>query len=239
MTGNYDWKPLYKTGAVAALLAAVLFRRNIGAEVSLFTGVEAIPRSAAEWYALMGTNPFVGLSFLAVFDLANYALVGLIFLALGASLWKAHKSVTAMALASGLVGIAVNFASNISLSMFSLSRQYAAAVSETQEAALLAAGQTILAVNDPLSAYPATGPYVSLLLIALTGLLFSFLLLPSNRAAAILGLLASGCDLAYCLTFALAPSLQVVWLASGGFFWMVWHLLVAHILLKSSQESIS
>ena len=37
------WRTLYKIGGIAALLAAVLFRRNIGAEVSLFTGVEAIP----------------------------------------------------------------------------------------------------------------------------------------------------------------------------------------------------
>jgi hypothetical protein len=61
-------------------------------------------------------------------------------------------------------------------------------------------------------------------------------MLRSNRASAIVGLLASGCDLAYCLTFAFAPSLQVVWLASGGLFWMIWHLLVARILFKLSKE---
>ncbi len=65
------WKSLYRVGAMAALLAALLFRRNIGAEVSLFIGVEAIPTTVADWYALLQANPFVGLSLLAVFDLVN------------------------------------------------------------------------------------------------------------------------------------------------------------------------
>jgi len=46
MKQTETWKPLYRTGVVATLLAAILFRRNIGAEVSLFTGMESIPTSA-------------------------------------------------------------------------------------------------------------------------------------------------------------------------------------------------
>ena len=237
MRRNQGWTNLYRAGGIAALLAALLFRRNIGAEVSLFTGVEAIPESAQGWYNLLQTNPFIGLSFLAVFDLVNYALVGLVFLALGAAFWQTNKSIVTVALASGLVGIAVSLASNISLTMFSLSQQYAAAVSAAQKTALLVAGQVILATNDPLAAYPSTGAYVSLLLIALAGLLFSLSLPPSHRAAAIVGLLASGCDLAYCLTFILAPALPVyLFLAVAGLFWMTWHLLVAWILYKHSKE---
>jgi len=237
MIQNQDWATLYRTGGIAALLAAVLFRRNFGAEVSLFTGMEAIPHSATEWYTQLQGNPFVSLSFLAVFDIANYALVGLIFLALGVTFWQAHKGAAAIALASGLVGITVSIASNISLTMLSFSQQYAAATSEAQKAALLTAGQTILATNNPLATSPGTGAYISLLLIALSGLLFSVLMLSTNRATAIVGLLASGCDLGYCLTFAFAPPfLQVIWLASGGLFWMIWHLLVARILLKRSKE---
>ena len=236
MTQNRDWTPLYRTGGIAALLAAILFRRNIGAEVSLFTGTAAIPHSAANWYALLQSNPFVGLSFLAGFDLIDYALVGLIFLALAAACWETQRSMAAIALASGLVGVAVSLASNISLTMFSLSRQYAAATSTAQQAALLAAGQVVLASGDPLAVHPATGAYSSLLLIAVAGLLFSIILLPSHRAAGIVGLLASGFDLIYCMTVFTAPSLRAFLLATGGLFWMIWHLLVAWILLKHSRE---
>lgn len=225
------WKPLYRTGAIAALIAALLFRRNIGAEISLFTGIEAIPTAVADWYALLQANPFVGLSLLAVFDLLNYILVGVIFLALGAALWQANKSVAALALTSGLVGATLNLSSNISLTMFSFSQRYAAATSAAQRSDLLTAGQAVLASNDPLAAIPGTGALVSLLLVALAGLLFSVLLLPLHRGTAVLGLLASGCDLVYCLVFPLTAVAPVyLLLAAAGLFWMLWHLLVGRIL---------
>lgn len=237
MTPDQEWKTLYRLGAVAGLLAALLFRRNLGAELSLFTGVEAIPQTAVGWYNLLQTNPLIGLTFLALFDLVNYALVGLIFVALGATLWETNKSVAVMALAAGLVGIAVSFASNISLTMLSLSQQYAAAAAALQSAALLDAGQSVLAVNNPLAVFPGTGAYVSLLLIALAGLLFSALLLSAQRGTAVIGLLASGCDLAYCLTFPLGTALPIyLFLAAAGLFWMIWHLLVARMLWQRAKQ---
>jgi hypothetical protein len=178
------WKPLYQAGAVAALIAALIFRRNIGAEVSLFTGIEMIPTDAAGWFSLLQSNPLVGLSFLALFDLANYFLVGIVFLALAAQLWPLNKSLTVMALASGLVGVTLNLSSNISLTMFSLSQRYAAATSAAQSD-LLTAGQAVLAGNDPLAATPGTGTLISLLLVALAGLFFSVLLLPTHRVTAV------------------------------------------------------
>jgi len=231
------WKPLYRAGALAALLAALLFRRNIGAEVSLFTGMEALPSNAAEWFGLLQSNPFVGLSFLAFFDFLNYALVGVIFLALAAMLWQVNESVSAIALASGLVGVTLNLISNISLTMLSLAQRYAAATSAAQRADLLAAGQAVLAGNDPLAAIPGTHALVSLLLVALGGLLFSVLLLPSHRVTAVFGLLASGCDIAYCLLFPLTPLAPVyLLLAAAGLFWMMWHLLVARVLHRRLKE---
>lgn len=235
MTSHREWTPLYKIGGIAALTAALLFRRNIGAEVSLFTGMEGIPHTSVEWFELLQTNPFVGLSFLAVFDLANYFLEGMIFLALAAALWQVGKSRVALALASGLVGISVSFATNISLSMLSLSQQYAAST-EAQKASLLAAGQALLAFNNPMTTFPGTGTYLTWLLVALAGLVFSSLLLRSNRAAAIFGLLAAGCDLLFCLTFAVSPALQIILMSFGGAFWMIWHLLVARLLFQHSKE---
>ena len=231
-----SWKTLNQTGAIAALVAAIVFRRNIGAEVSLFTGMEGIPRSAADWFSLLQSNPFVGLSFLAIFDLVNYFLVAIVFLALAVRLWPVNKSLTAMALASGLVGIAVSFATNISFSMMSLSQQYAAASGGAQRAALLAAGQSLLASSGAMANFPGTGTYMSYLLIALAVVLLAGQLLPTFRITAIFGLLAGGCDLAYCLTFPLSPGLQVLFMASGGAFWMIWHILVARILFQSFKD---
>jgi flavodoxin len=133
MKATETWEPLYRAGAIAALTAAILFRRNFGAEVSLFTGIEALPTNAADWFILLQANPFIGLSFLAVFDLANYFLVGIVFLALSTRLWPVNKSLVALALTSGLVGVTINLSSNISLTMFSLSQRYAAATSAVQK----------------------------------------------------------------------------------------------------------
>jgi hypothetical protein len=177
----------------------------------------------------------MGLSFLAIFDLVNYFLVGLVFLALAVRFWSVNKSLTAMALASGLVGVAVSFASNISFSMMSLSQQYAAASSEAQQTALLAAGQALLAMSGAMANFPGTGTYMSYLLIALAGLAFAVMLLPIGRAIAIVGLLAVGCDLAYCLTFAISPAMQVLFMASGGAFWILSHLFVAQLLFQRSS----
>ncbi len=233
-THNRDLAMLYKAGGIATLVAALLFRRNIGAEMSLFIGMEAIPHSAVDWFSLLRSNPFVGLSFLAVFDLFNCVLVGLMFLALAAMFWQTNKSIVAVALTSGLVGITISFASNASLTMLSLSQQYAAADSETQRAVLESAANAIVAA----AGLPSTGAYMSLLLIALAGLLFSVMMFSSNRVTAIVGLLAGGCDLAYCLTFTLTPILPVyLFLAVAGLLYMIWHLLVARILLKHAQES--
>jgi hypothetical protein len=101
---------------------------------------------------------------------------------------------------------------------------------------LLSAGQTLLAFNGPLTSFPGTGTYLAWLLIALAGLSFSSLLLPSHRATAIVGLLAAGCDLAYCLTFPISPILQAILMSFGGAFWMIWHVLVARILFNRSKE---
>lgn len=240
MKKDREWTMLYKTGAVAALVAALLFRRNIGAEVSLFTGVEAIPKTVDGWFALLQSNPFMGLSFLAVFDVANYILVGLIFLALGAALLQAQKSIPLIATAGGLVGITLNIASNISITMLSLSQRYAAAGSGAEREGLLAAGQSLLATNDPLTGSPGTGGLASLLLIAVAGLLFSLLMLRSQRfgrGTAMVGLLASALDLAYCLTFAFLPALQVIFVAGAGLLWVIWHILIALRLFRLAKEA--
>ena len=234
-----DWTTLYRAGGIAALVAALLFRRNIGAEVSLFTGAEAIPQAVAGWFTLLQERPFVGLAFLAIFDVANYVLVGLMFLALAAALWRDHKPMAVMALAGGLMGIAVSFSANISLSMLSLSQQYAAATTEAQRAGLLAAGQAVLAFHNPSAIYQGTGAYLSWLFVAVAGLLFSVAMLQGQmfgRATALVGLLAGACDLAYCLTLAFAPGLRVFLVATAGAFWMIWHLMVGRRLLQLAKR---
>ena len=227
-------KGLYVVGGVAALLAAVVFRRNLGAEISLF-GVPQHPVAVLEWFTLLQSNPLLGLTYLNLFDVVDYLLVALMYLALWAALERANRSAVSVALTLGLVGIALYAASNAALSMLALSGQYAAATTEMQRTLLLAAGQAMLALSDPLIVSPSTGTYLSLLLVALSGLIFSSVMLQSDvfsKATAYVGIAASALDLTFCVTIAFLPGLKVVLLATAGLFWFLWHILIAYRLIQ-------
>jgi len=231
---------------MAALIAGVIFRRNLGVEIALFSAQKP-PDTVAGWFGLLQTNRLLGLAYLHIFDLVNYALVGMMFLALYAALRRVNKSHMAIAVTLGLVGIAVYFASNTALSMLSLSEQYAYARAAEQRPLLLAAGQALLALNRFSSpgAHPGSGGYLSLLLIAAAGMLASVVMLRSDvfrRATAYVGILANGLDLAYCIAYALLPTvpgelLSVLFIPAAGLLLMVWHILVGWRLFQLGRLS--
>lgn len=245
---NSDWKNLHTTGGVAAMLAGILFRRNIAAEIGLFSK-QPRPVTVSDYFALLQSNRLLGLAYLNIFDIINYVLVGLMFLALYAVLKETNKSYMTIATPLGLLGIAVYFASNTAFSMLSLSGQYAAATTETQRTTLLAAGEALLAMNRFSSpgAYPGTGGYMSLLLIAVAGMLTSIVMLRStvfNRATAYVGILASVLDLAYCIAFAFMPTvdselLALFFIPAAGLFLMIWHIMTGWRLYRIGKEGTS
>ena len=245
-TSDSDWKSLYRIGGVAALISGIFFRRNIAAEIDLFSEYKP-PVTVSNWFVLLQSNRLLGLSYLNIFDIVNYALVGLMFLALYVALRRTNKSYMAIATILGFLGIAVYFASNTALSMLSLSEQYAAATTDTQRTILLAAGEAMLAINRFSSpgAHPGTGGYVSLLLIAIAGMITSVVMLRSdvfNRATAYVGILASAFDLAYCITFAFMPTvdselLAVIFIPAAGLFLMIWHIMVGWRLYQLGKDA--
>jgi len=242
-TSNLGWNGLYRAGGIAALLAGVLFRRNIAAEIALFSQ-HGSPASAADWFALLQDNRLLGLVSLNILDVVNYALLALMFLALLAILSPANKSAMASAAAFGFLGIAVYLASNMALSMLSLSNQYAATTSEAQRAALLGAGEAMLAISRFASAgAPGSAGYVSLLLVAAAGLITSLVMLRSrafNRATAYVGILAAALDLAYCIAYLLLPGVEmlaVFFIPAAGLLLMVWHILIGWRLLRLARAT--
>lgn len=227
-TSDSHWKGLYKVAGAAALIAGVIFRRNLGPEISLFSAQKQ-PDTIIDWFTLLQNNRLLGLSYLNLFDLVDYALVGLMFLALYIALRRANKSYMTIATTLGFVGITVYFASNTAFSMLSLSDQYAAATTDAQRSIFLAAGQAVLAIHNPGAIYQGTGIYMSFLLLAVAGLMISAVMLRSNifsRVTAYVGILASAFDLAYCITFAFLPAITVYLLSASGLLLMVWHILI-------------
>jgi hypothetical protein len=224
---------LYIAGGVAAIVAVVVFRRHFGAELVLLMDMGIIdmepPSSALDWFTLLQAKPFLGLLMLDLFDVVNYLIVGLIFLALYGALRRASKVAITVARASALVGVAVYLASNQAFAMLALSDQYAAASTDAMRAQFLAAGEALLATHNP------AGVNLGLFLVALAGLIASVVMLRTRvfgRATAILGIVANSLVLTFYVALPLAPEIAPLFPATSALFRLLWYILIARRLLQ-------
>lgn len=230
-----EYKGIYKAGAVAAFIAALLFRRNLDAEWLLLrgsgiihSGPPAPPDTVSGWFALLRQSPLLGLTLLNLFDLVNYALVGLIFLALFLALGRASKIWMIIAIALGFTGINIYFASNQAFNMLSLSKQYSAGTSVMEREMLLAAGQAALVIHHNAS-YAGCGIYLSFLCISAAGLIISVVMLKGTifgKSTAFFGILANVFGLGYYIAIILAPEFVYVPLSVSAVFLLVWYLKI-------------
>jgi hypothetical protein len=246
-TSASSWKTLYRIGAFAILIAVVFFRRYYGAELSAFNGFgiyampETEPANALEWFQVLQDYPYVGLSWLGLRDLVNYLLVGLFFLALYATLREFSPSLTLIAITSGLLGVGVYLATNQSFALWGLSQKYAAATSEAQRAAYLAAGESLLAIHNP-AGLPdlGAGTHISLFLIFIAGLLFSVVMLRSiifTRTTAVMGLLMNIFGLLFFPLLVFAPDFHWIAPTVSAPFRMIWYVMSAIQLLRLAKVS--
>jgi len=234
-----NWKPLYRIGAVAILIAVIFFRRYYGVELmtskgfGIFAVPEVAPVSALDWFGVFQTLPYAALSILGIYDLVNYVLVSVFFLALGVALWRVNRSAVLIATASSLLGTGVYLASNQAFSMLALSHKYTAATSDAQRAMYLASGEALLAAHE------GTGSYTSLMLMLLAGLIVSMVMLRSGifgKGTAVVGLLANGIGLLYFPVLLFAPAW--IWLppSFSAPFRVIWYVLTAIQLWKLANS---
>ena len=240
-TGDTGWQRLYKAGGVAALLAALVFRRNLGPEVSLFVSRQQ-PETVDGWYSLLQSRSLLGLVYLDFFDVVNCILVGLMFLALYAALSSVDRSLTLVAIVAGLTGITVCIGSNTALTMLSLSAEYASATTDAERSVLVAAGRATLASNDPSAAYASTGYVWRYFLLAVAVLTFSVVMQLSSdfsNSTAVIGVLAAVFDLAYVGTFAFIKGVAIYLMPVAGLLIVIWHVLVGIRLYRLGTQSSS
>lgn len=232
------WKSLYWVGGVAALLAAIVFRRNLSAEFSLLrmTGVfsagpTAAPTATVDWFSLLQSNALIGLTYLDLFDLVNYMLVGLIYLALYPALRQINAGWMTLATVLGLMGVVVYLAANQAFAMLTLSDRYAAAT-EAQRVLFVAAGEALLA------AYQGSGIPMSLLLVTLGGLIIAIMMRHSSvfrGATAYIGIAAQGIMLCYFIALAFAPALLFLSPTLSAPLLLVWYILIGLRLLRLAR----
>lgn len=247
-TGNQaegGWRALYYSGAAAALIAVLIFRRNLGAELMAFNGFGILmipaeePFSALDWFKVFELDSLAGLALFHFGDVINYLLVGLIFLALYGALRQINQGAMLAATAFGFVGIAASLATNQALAMYALSNRYSEAASEVQRAAILASGEALLAIENPSAAFKGTGYNLSLFLVLAAGLVISTVMLRSAnfpKATAYTGILANGIALGYFVALLLAPSLTWLPPTASALFRMAWYILIAVGLFRLGRR---
>ncbi len=176
-----DWSSLYRVGGMAALLMFVLTL------VQSFVFIAYPPPSTViDYFTLFQNNKLLGILDLDFLLIVINILLILIYLALYAALHQFDKSYTTIALILGLVGTTLFFASReATFGMLSLSNQYAAATTDVQRVALLAAGQALLSI------YNGTAFDLSYVLGGIVILIFSVVMLRSSifsKATAYVGI---------------------------------------------------
>jgi hypothetical protein len=230
-TADSTWRALYIAGGIAAVIAVLVFRRYFSVELMQFKGFglfdvpDAWPSSALDWFMLFQENRFVGLLLFDLFDLVNYGLVGLIFLALYGALREVNRGAVLVAMACAFTGIAVYYASNQTFAMLHLSGRFAAAATEAERALFLAAGEALLAIHNQ-----GTGIQLSLFLLLLAGLIISIVMLRSrifNKATAIVGILANGFGIGYFIGLLFIPDYSWFFPTISAPFRMIWYTLIA------------
>jgi hypothetical protein len=222
-TTDSGWKGLYRVGGVAALIVAFL----TVAEIVAFAFFPQ-PSTISAWFILFQANPIIGLLDFWGLEVPMYAMFAIVFLALYVVLRKVNNSGMAIAFTLALLGIAIFFATNNPFSMLSLSRQFAAATTDANRSALLAAGEALLANTNQ----RAIGGFnMGLLLVSVAGLIVSSVMRRATSfrgLTAYVGILAFGLSLADYLRQAFTSSVTIALLLilPGAFLLVIWFVLV-------------
>jgi hypothetical protein len=155
-----------RIGGLAAALLVVL--TVLHSSVYFVVG---LPDDVVGWFGLFGDNPLGGLLAFELLMVGYVVLSVPVVLALYVALRRANPSLMAVYVGLSLVGIMAFIVARPAFEMLSLSEGYAAATSDAQRAASLAAGEATLAV------FHGTAFWVSYLLGSIGGLIVAAVML--------------------------------------------------------------
>ena len=220
---------LIRVGGVAALVVAFL----TVVEVIIFI-LYPQPSTVRGWFELFQDSPVIGLLDFWGIEVPMYVMFAMVFLALYIVLRKVNKSGMAIAFTLALLGIATFLATTNPFSMLSISRQFAAATTEANMSALLAAGEALLANTNQ---RVIGGFNMGLLLVSTAGLIISLVMrgaITFGRLIAYIGILAFGLSLADYLRQAVTSSatIAILLILPGALLLIVWFSLVGRRLLQ-------
>jgi len=233
ITAQASWKGLYRIAGAGALVSVVLMLLDIA--LSFLGGdVPVGAMTAADWFAHLQQNEFVGLRNLGLFNVVNLTLSIPLYLAMYHLHRKDDPAYAALALILCVVSAAIYCSNNQALSLLALSGQYAQAVTEAQKSLLLNAGAVLLAQAEDFTPGAFLGFFLSsaasllLMVVMLRGGVFS-------RRLALTGLAGTALLLIFTIIATFVPTLfgLVMPLAIfGGLLMLVWNISVALSLFR-------
>ena len=161
-----DWRWLYRIGGLAAALLVVVTIFHSGAYF-----VVGPPEDVVGWFGLFEDNPLGGLLAFELLMVGYVVLSIPVVLALYVVLRPANPSLMAVYVGLSLIGIMAFVVARPAFEMLSLSDGFAAATTDAQRSAYLAAGEATLAV------FHGTAFWVSYLLGSIGGLIVAAVML--------------------------------------------------------------
>ena len=214
-----SWRPLFRTAGVAALITAVL----VPVQLAVFMAYP-FPDTVTGWFQLLQDNPLAGLVNLDLLLVVDNVLLVVIALALYVALRPTSPSVTITATGLWLLAIAMFIAANPAVAMLALSDQFAAATSEAQRSAAMAAGQALLA------GWEGTAFQVGYVLGQLAGIMIGLVMVKSRQfGRALPSTLIAGNLVGFGLYL---PTVGVAISAFSGLVLWAWYLLMARKFLR-------
>ncbi len=168
-TADPRWKPLYRIGAAAALFAVAIYLIQLVVFI-----VWGQPESALGWFNLFEDNELGGLLAFELLLVVSSVLGIATTLALYVALRRVNESLMAIALVLGLVEAVAFIVARPAFEMLFLSKGYAAATSNSQRDAFLAAGEAMLAT------FEGTAFHLSINLFSIYFLTVPLVMLQSN-----------------------------------------------------------
>jgi hypothetical protein len=135
------WAALYRAGAIAALLIAVL----LVAEVAVYAAWPR-PESAREHLELFQRDRLIGLLTLDLLGIVAYVLFVPVMLALYLALHRQAEGTMLIGTSLFFVGVSVFLATNTALPVLALSARYGASAVEADRVAALGAAEAMFAI---------------------------------------------------------------------------------------------
>ncbi|HSJ45550.1 MAG TPA: hypothetical protein VK923_12775 [Euzebyales bacterium] len=187
-------------------------------QIAVFT-IFPFPDTVAGWFALLREYPVAGLVDLDLLLVVDNVLLVVIALAAYVALRRTSPSVVLLSTGLWLLAIAMFVASNPSVEMLALSARFTDATTAAERAALLAAGQVLLAGRE------GTAFQVSYVVGQVAGIVIGLVMLRTDRfgkAVPYALIIGNVVGFGYYL-----PTVGLALSAFAGVILWVWYLLIA------------